>query len=107
MPKRLGFVEKRLGGRSRHLRLEPGIDLGLILGVPAWEEGRQCQFREHDQLALAGRRFPEEGQQPFDDVLPAFFPSNRPELRGGDLHGAGHALVPFWPSRPSWPSWPP
>ena len=46
----LGRREERLGLVSRHGGLEPAVDLGLVLHVPAGKEGGQRQLGKDDEV---------------------------------------------------------
>jgi hypothetical protein len=66
------LVEERARLRPRHLALEEGVDLRLILHPPAREERGERQLGEHDQLAAARVRLREEGEETLDDVGAGF-----------------------------------
>ena len=46
----LRFVEERLRRGRRHLAFEERVDVGLVLEVPAGEEGRERELGIDDQL---------------------------------------------------------
>ncbi len=77
---------------TRHLRLEEGVDLLLVLEVPARKEGGQREFRKDDQVAAVPGGLPHQVDQPGDDLLAGFGEGDRSELRGGDGDNAGHGL---------------
>ncbi len=80
-PQRL--VEQRLGLRSRHLPLEERHDIG-VGQVPAGEEGRQRELREHDELGTPTGRFPQHRDDPVDYALARLGARHRAHLRGRD-----------------------
>ena len=60
------------------------IALGEVGDVPAREERRERQLREHDQLAAPLGAVAQQGDQPLDHVGPAVLGLDRPELTGAD-----------------------
>jgi len=85
-------VEQRLHRRIRHVALEPGVDFGLALNIPAREEGRQRQLWIDDQIGAPALRFVHQRQHPPDDDVAPLGTLDRAHLGGSDVdhaHGAG------------------
>ncbi len=83
-------LEQRPGLRARHLALEEGVDLGLVLHPVAREEGGQRQLGKDHELGAARVRLAHHGDEPPDDALPAVSPLHGAHLRGGDFQLTGH-----------------
>ena len=64
-------LEQRPGRRVRHLALEPGVDLGLILHVPARKERRQRQLRIDDEVGAVRLGLVHQREHALDHGLPA------------------------------------
>jgi hypothetical protein len=82
--------------RIRHLPLEPGIDLRLVLDVPAREKRRQRQFRIDDQISPARLGFVHERKHARNDGLTALGTLNGAHLSSGDIddtHGRAFPLL--------------
>ena len=71
--------------RIRHLALEPGVDLGLILHVPAREKRRQRQFGIDDQIGPARLGLVHQRNHARNDGLAALGALNGAHLGGGDI----------------------
>ena len=83
-----GALEQRLRRRVRHLALEPAIDLGLILHVPARKECGERQLRIDDQVGAAGFGFIHQRDHALDDGFAAIGFLDRAHLGGGDIDNA-------------------
>jgi len=89
-------LEQRHRRRVRHLALEPGLDLGLILHVPARKESGERQFRINDQIRPAPFCLVHQGEHARDNGFPAFGSLDRAHLSGGNLdntHGRTFSLL--------------
>ena len=83
-----GAFEQRLGRRVRHLALEPGVDLGLILHVPARKERGERELGIDDQVGALRLGLIHQRDHALDDGLAAFGFLDRPQLGGGNIDDA-------------------
>jgi hypothetical protein len=83
-----GALKQRPGRGIRHLTLEPGIDLGLILHVPAREERGERELRIDDQIGAFRLRFIHQRDHALDDGFTAFGFLDRTQLGGGNIDNA-------------------
>ena len=88
---RLG--EQRLGRPVRHLALEPLVDLGLVLHVPAREEGGERQLREDDEAAALRPRLLQQRQHALHHGLAAVGLLDRAHLGAAD-DDLSHGVLP-------------
>jgi len=82
------FGEREIAGPKpdRHLLLEEGIDLGLVLHPPARKERRQRQFRKHDHVAAMSLSRSQQCDEPRHHVRARVSARDGPELRRADRH---------------------
>ena len=83
-----GSLEQRPCRRIRHLALEPGIDLGLILHVPARKKGGECELRIDDQISTLRLGFIHQRDHALDDGVAAVGFLDRAQLGGGNIDDA-------------------
>ena len=83
-------VEQRLRLGAGHRALEERVDLGLLLEVPAREERRQREFREHDEVAAVALGVAHQREHALDDLRARLAARDRAELGGADGDDAGH-----------------
>jgi hypothetical protein len=86
----LGFLEERARFRPRHLALEEGVDLRLVLHPPAREEGGERELGKHHEVAAVGLGPLEKLDEPLDDLRAAVGPLDGSELRRPDGDDARH-----------------
>src|SRR5438128_6577314 len=72
------LLEEGKSLRPRHLALEEGVDLRLILHPPAWEEGGEGELGKHHEVAAVGLGPLEKLDEPLDDLRTAVGPLNGP-----------------------------
>ncbi len=72
----------------RHLALEPGVDFGLILHVPAREERGERELRVDDQIGAFRLGFVHQRDHALDDGFAAFGFLDRTQLGGGNIDDA-------------------
>ena len=78
-------LEQRPRRSVRHLALEPIIELGPILHIPAREEGRERQFRIDDQVGAFCFGFVHQRNHALDHGLAAVGFLDRAHLGGGNI----------------------
>ncbi len=54
------FVEEWLGRPGRHLALEKGVHLCIVVDPPPGKKRCECELREDDEIAPAGLRLVQE-----------------------------------------------
>ena len=80
-----GSREQRHRRRVRHVVLEPGVDLGLILHVPTRKKGGERQLRINDQICSARLGLVHQSEHAADDSFATVGPLDRTHLSGGDI----------------------
>ena len=88
-----GALKKRLGRHIWHLAFEPGIDLGLILHIPARKERGECEFRIDDQIGALRLGFIHQRYHALDDRFAAVGFLDRSQL-GGSNNDDAHGQLP-------------
>ena len=83
-PESPGLVEQRSRRRARHRRFVVVVALGEVGDVPAREERRERQLREHDQLTASLGAVSQQGDQPLDHIGSAVLGLDGPELTATD-----------------------
>ena len=83
-----GALEQRRRRHIRHLPLEPAIDLGLVLDIPARKECGQRQLRIDDQVGARRLGFIHQRDHALDDGFAAIGPLDWAHLGGGDINSA-------------------
>ena len=89
-----GFVEEGLGLDRRHLGLEPHVEVGVVLEVPAREERRERELGIDDELGSERVRVVQQGEQPVDDIGPGVVALHRSHLCSSDGDGSTHDGAP-------------
>jgi hypothetical protein len=93
----LGLLEQRSRLLPRHLALEPGVDVALVLEEPAREEGGERQLGIDDKVAAHSLRLPHQRDQPRHDLGSGLAARDRPKLRRAHGDDPTH----FFPPRTS------
>jgi hypothetical protein len=83
-----GSLKQQPCRRIRHLALEPGVDLCLILRVPARKERGECELRIDDQISAPRLGFIHQRDHALDDGFAAIGFLDRAQLGGGNIDDA-------------------
>ena len=86
----LGLREQRRRLVGRHLLLEEGIDLGLVLHPPARKERGERELGKHHELASHALRLAQMGDQPLHHVAAAMAALDGTHLRRPDSQKTRH-----------------
>src|SRR5882672_8123776 len=88
---RAGDIEQALRLRSGQRALKKYVDVILVFEVPAREERRQRELREHDQIATMSCCLVQQRDQAIDDLRSRIGAGDRSELRRADRDDPTHS----------------